>query len=220
MVNSKHAFWQALIATILIFGIGLILGFFLESYRADNVQYNLFNAETNILDDQLRNRLVEDFNLDCDIAKESTFNFADKIYSEATKLEQLDQASKLSDSFLALHRRYDLLRALLWTETINLKERCGENFHTLVYLYEYNNDDIDINSQQLFYSRLLLDLKDKYPDEVILIPIATDNDLDSIELILKDYQIDEFPAIIVDESEVVNGIISLNDIENIIFEQQ
>ena len=139
MVNSKHAFWQALVFAIILFGIGLILGFFLESYRADKVQFNLIDSEINILDDQLRNKIIGDFDIDCDIAVQSNFDFADKIYSEALKLEKYDSASKTSDgSFFILHRRYDLLRVLLWTESIELRERCNEDFHTVVYLYDYN----------------------------------------------------------------------------------
>lgn len=216
MANSKHAFWQALIFTIIVFGIGLILGFFLESYRADKVQFNLLDSEINVLDDQLRNRVIGDFNVECNIAVQSTFDFADKIYGEALKLESYDSASKFSDSFLVLHRRYDLLRTLLWLESVELRERCGKEYHTVVYLYEYNNEDIDVRSKQLFYSRLLTDLKNKYPDKIILIPIAVDTGLESVSLITEYYQVNEFPSIIIDESSVINGIVTLEKLESVV----
>lgn len=217
MVSSKHAFWQALVFTIIVFGIGLIIGFFLESYRADKVQFNLIDSEINILDDQLRTRIIGDFDIDCDVAVQSTFDFADKIYTEAVKLESYDSASKISDSFLILHRRYDLLRTLLWLESIELKEKCGRDFHTVVYLYDYATEDINIRSTQLFYSRLLLDLKNKYPDEVLLIPIAAGTNLESVDLIVENYGITEFPSVIVDELEVISGVITFEELETIVF---
>ena len=218
MVNSKHAFWQALIFAIVIFGIGLILGFFLESYRADQVQYNLVNSEVSLLDEQVRERLINDLNFDCELAKQSTFDFADNIYDEALKLESYDSASKFnSDSFLVLHRRYDLLRTLLWSQSIELKETCEEDFHTVVYLYNYRPEDIDTNSKQIFFSRLLLDLKLKYPDEIILIPIAVNNDLASVDLIVQSYELVDFPTVIIDEEKIVQDIITLEELENIVF---
>jgi len=219
MANTKHAFWHALVFTIIVFGIGLILGFFLESYRADKVQFNLIDSEINILDDQLRTRIIEDFDIDCDVAVQSTFDFADKIYGEALKLESYDSASKVSDSFLILHKRYDLLRTLLWIESVELRESCGRDFHTVVYLYDYATEDIDIRSRQLFYSKLLLDLKNKYPDEVLLIPIAVNNGLESVDLVVESYGITEFPSIILDESEIINGIITFEEFEDIIINQ-
>jgi hypothetical protein len=217
MKNPKNAFWQALVFTVIVFGIGLILGFFLESYRADKVQYNLFDSEINVLDDQLRNRIIGDFDVDCEVAIQSTFDFADKIYDEALKLESYDAASQFSDSFLILHRRYDLLRTLLWIESVELKKRCdGKRFHTVVYLYDYNIEDVNIKSRQAFYSRILLDLKNSYPDEIVLIPIAATTGLESVELLVETYGISELPSIIIDEKDVVSGIITFDELENVI----
>jgi len=114
MVNSKQAFWQALVFTILIFVLGIFLGFFLENSRSDTLQLRLLNSEVNLLDEQLRNRVTDDLNVECELAVESTFNFADKIYSEAVNLEKYDSASTLGDDLKSIHRRYDLLRTLLW----------------------------------------------------------------------------------------------------------
>jgi hypothetical protein len=217
---SKHAFWQALIFSVLVFGAGLLLGFFLESSRADKIQYNLIDSEINVLDDEVRNRVIKDFDVRCNLAIESTFNFADKIYLEAAKMEQYDGAAKFSDSLDILHRRYDLLRTLLWTESIELKEKCSEmkDFHTVVYLYQYETDDVDIDSKQLYFSRLLFDLKLKYPDEIILIPIAADTNLESVNLITRNYGIFEYPTIIIDEEEIISEIVTLEEIENVVFQ--
>ena len=218
--DSKHAFWQAFVFTIIVFGTGLILGFFLESYRADKVQYILIDSEINILDNQLRERITSDFNLSCSSAIDSVFDFADQIFFEADKLERYDSASKFSDNLFVLHKRYDLLRTLLWLEAIDLKANCGKeaDFHTVVYLYLYKSEDVDIDSKQLFYSRLLFDMKQKYPDKVLLIPIAVNTGLSSVELIVENYNLGEFPYVIVDEEKIVNEILTFDELENIVFE--
>jgi len=71
MVNSKYAFWQALVFTILIFVLGIFSGFFLENSRADSIEVNLMNSEINLLDEQLRTRITDDLDIECDLAVES-----------------------------------------------------------------------------------------------------------------------------------------------------
>ena len=204
MVNSKHAFWQALVFTVIVFGIGVLIGFSLEGYRFDKSQLNLINSEINILDEQVRNRIVEDFNVSCELAKESLFVFADDIYQEALQLEDYDSASKFTNSLFVLHKRYDLLRTILWAEAVKLKKDCEEDFHTVVYLYNYGVVDIDVRSRQLFYSRLLFDLKQKDPDNVLLIPIAINMNLASVDLAVENYGVEKFPSILIDENEIVD----------------
>ena len=212
-MDSKHAFWQALVFTIIVFFLGIVLGFFIEARQSDSLTARLANSEINLLDEQLRERVISGFSTDCELARASMFSFADKIYSEAIQLEDKDATGRLSD-LSALHRRYDLLRTLLWIESKNLKLRCGNQFHVVVYLYQYHNEDTDISSKQFFYSRLLADLKDAYPKEVILIPIAVDTGLSSIELAIASKNITSFPAILIDDSVIITTVITLQDLEH------
>jgi hypothetical protein len=213
MRNSKHAFWQALVFTIVIFGLGFVLGFFLETYRADQVSFDVLNSEIDLLDEQLRNRVIDNFEIDCNIAIENTFEFADSIYYEALSLEKYDEAAKFSKQLKPIHKRYDLLRTMLWTESIDLRERCDREFHTIVYLYAYDSDDLEVEAEQLYLSNILLDLKEKYEKKVLLIPIAANLELSSVDLIKNKYKIEELPAIIIDEEVILYDIESFEELE-------
>lgn len=216
MVGQKSVFWQALIFTIAVFAVGLIFGYFLESYRADKSEISLMNSEINLLDDQIRGDLVENSNMSCDLAKASTFSFADKIYEDAMQLEKYDSANKFNrDNLRIIHKRYDLLRMMLWEESISLKNRCDE-FHTLVYFFNYDPQDVDLRAKQAYYSRMLTDLKNEYPNEVLLIPIAANMDLASVDIATESYEI-ESPAILIDEQKVVDDVITLEEFEELVF---
>ncbi|MBS3065526.1 hypothetical protein J4229_00550 [Candidatus Pacearchaeota archaeon] len=215
--KSKHVFWQALVFTVIIFAMGLILGFYLESSRTNEVELRLLGSEVNLLDEQLRGELTGNSNLSCGVSVQSTFAFADKIYGEALKLEEYDLSSKFTkETLLSLHRRYDLLRVLLWTETIKLKDRCG-GFHTVVYFFDYLSDDISVKARERFFSNLLTDIKERNAGKVLLIPIASDLDLASIELAMKSYNIVTSPSILIDEEKIVNNVITIEELEKIIF---
>jgi hypothetical protein len=217
MVNSKHAFWQALIVAIAVFGIGITAGFFIESYRADSVKLNILDSEIRVLDEQIRERVLERGNVSCALSEKSLLAFADRIYGEAQKLEQYHGASKFSESFLILHRRYDLLRALLWQDSINHRVRCPSSFHNVVYLYEYGTDSVESRARQSYYSRMLAEIKTRAGNEILLIPLATNMNLSSVDILLENYDVTETPAILIDERYAVTTVITRDELERIIF---
>lgn len=217
MANEKHVFWQALIFTIIIFSIGLIMGYFLENSRADKIELSLLNSEINILDQQIRNKGISQFEIDCDVAKESTFSFANKIYDEAVQLERYDSQAKFVQTTKILHKRYDLLRTLLWMESIDIKKECNDNFHTIVYLFDYSSPDLEKKAQQASTSKVLVDLKNKYGNRILLIPLASNLDLESIELIKQKFKINSIPVIIIDEKTIIHEIPRFQELEETIF---
>jgi hypothetical protein len=217
MVNTKSAFWKALIATLIIFVIGFSIGFYMENTRIGAVQVALLNSEISLIDEQIKSNAIQELNLNCTILKESTFAFADRIYSEALKLEEYDASNKLKNTLTTFHRRYDLLRALLWTESTQIRKKCPNQFHTIVYLYDYDTDGIKTKAEQLTIGRLLLDFKYRFADQILLIPMASNLNIESINLIMKKYNITESPAIIIDDSKVIKKIPTFEELENIVF---
>jgi len=216
--GTKHAFWQALVFTIIVFGLGLVFGLFLEESRANEIQEMLLVSELSFLDEQLRNDVISDFGVGCDNAIASTYEFADRIYWEAVKMEQYDSAHKFRDVLKLMHKRYDLLRMVMWTEAQGLKDVCGNRFHTVVYVYAYDTEDIDQRAIQISLGKVLEDFKDKYGDEVLLIPMAGNLDLESIDLMKERFTVDELPVIIIDESEVLEGLVTVEVLEEAVFE--
>lgn len=218
MVNNKHAFWMALVFTLIVFALGLMSGFFFESSRADDLKSIVEHSEISLLDEQLRIRAINDLNIGCNLAMESTFNFADKIYDEAVKLEEYDAASKFTNSLKDIHKRYDLLRMMLWVEASNLRNNCTDYFHTVVYFFDYDIQDFDKKAKQTAFSRLLTDLKAKYPNNILLIPIAANLNLASIDLVLDRYDVEERPSVVIDNEIVVRDIITFSELENLVFQ--
>ncbi|PIN90519.1 hypothetical protein COU60_01720 [Candidatus Pacearchaeota archaeon CG10_big_fil_rev_8_21_14_0_10_34_76] len=219
MVGNKHVFWQALVFTIIIFVIGLIFGFFIESYLAGQIEYSLAKSEINLLDEQVRIRAIGGFDIDCDKSKRGLFEFADRIYSEALKLEEQSSSSQFDkETFDLLHKRYDLLRTMLWVESNEIKELCGDNFHTLTYLYESETTNTGVRAKQLYFSRLLAEIKDEHPEDILLIPIAIDTGLSSLEMIIENYEITDFPVVVINGEIKVSEVVTKSEFEKIVFE--
>lgn len=199
--SKKHVFWQAFFLTFLFFFLGLILGIYLEQTRIDNTNVAFYQSESSLYDSFALVKLSENPSVSCEDLKHASVDFADQIYEEAKYLEKFDDSNKLTNSLKIVHRKYDLLRTLLWMNIISFKENCGE-INTAVYLYEYDNEDIEINSKQVVWSRILGDLKSEKGDDLILIPIAVDQNLVSLDYLLKTYGLTDFPAVILNEKTI------------------
>ncbi len=62
----------------------------------------------------------------------------------------------------------------------------------------------DINNK--VQASILLDLKDKCGKKMMLIPITIDTNLIVVEAVAKQFGISDYPAVIVDESFVFQGV--------------
>ena len=182
--NQKYVFLQALIITFVIFNIGIFLGYMLESSRINKVNEWYLEAELDLLDQRIQKDAFEIIELDCDAMTEENINFADRIFEEALVIDKYEKANRINDEIIFQHKKYDLLRTLFWINSMRIKEKCNSDYHNLVYFYQYNDASIEQKSKQRFFSSLLFEIKQEKGDKVMLIPIAADNNLSAINLLL------------------------------------
>jgi len=212
MVTKKqYLFIEALLVAAFLFSFGILIGVFIENARANLVGNNLAQLETEIMDARLVSNLIN--LVSCDIAKKETLDFADRVFLEAKTLDKFERSSEITKSIKVQHKKYDLLRAMIWVTSINIKERCGYGYHNVVYIYKYKNPSLTEKATQTVISNILSDIKDEKGDEVLLISMAGDNDLPSINLLLGAYNVTELPAIVIDEKIILTDIKNKEDIE-------
>ncbi|MEK6741850.1 MAG: hypothetical protein AABX68_01540 [Nanoarchaeota archaeon] len=210
--SKKHVFWQALLLTVLFFILGLVFGVYLEQLRSENFNTAFYQSEISLYDSLAVTKLSEGGFVSCNDLKEANLEFADKIYTEARDLERFDEKSQLTESLRTIHRKYDLLRTILWMNTIDVNKKCGD-LSTIVYLYTYDAEDVNIKSEQAVWSRILGDLKEKRGNKIILIPIAADNNLTSLDFMAKKFGVQRYPAVIINEKNILYDVKSVETIE-------
>jgi len=210
--SNKNVFWEALLVTIVIFLFGFLIGFLFESSRIDDVNEYYTNSEISLMDLFALNDLMEINSSDCSQVVEFNLNFADRIFEEAYLMEKYSDANKIDTEQKTIHQRYDLMRTLLWINLAKIRGKC-KNFHSIVYLYEYDQKDLAKKATQNVWSKILVDLKNKRGSEIILIPIAVDTEIISLQSFLTKFDINEYPAVIVDDKSVLNKIVSVQEIE-------
>jgi len=211
--NQKYIFLYALVLTFLVFNLGIFFGYMLESSRIGKINTMYLNAENELLDQITQKGALDVLDLNCDLLVEENIKFGDKIFNEALEIKKYEEANRINNDIIFQHKRFDLLRALFWMNSLKIKQQCNSDYHNLVYFYKYNNPTIEQESKQDFFSNLLKEIKEKKGNDVMLIPIAADNDLPSINLLIEKYNITELPTILIDEKIKLSDVRTMEDIE-------
>jgi hypothetical protein len=212
-INQKHVFWEALLVTLFIFGVGLVAGIMIENHRTSEIVNLYLSSEISLLDAEVQREIINYGELNCEVAIKNNIDFGNRIYEEAKTLQEYEDSEQLTNNLKAQHRKYDLLRTMFWLNSIKLKDKCDSDFHTVVYLYDYDSEDLAEKNKQEVFSRFLGELKEETGDEIVLIPIAKNLDLSSLDLLLGDYDIGP-TSVILDEKHVFNSLEELSEIRD------
>lgn len=96
---------------------------------------------------------------------------------------------------------------------MDIPDECKENVSIIVYLYEYETGDLIKKATNSVWSKILFDLKQEMGNKIILIPIAVDTDLTSLNFLISRYDISEYPVVIINEEHIISNIDSTEDLE-------
>ncbi len=214
MKSQKYNFLYALIITILIFNFGIFMGYKLETSRLDKINDFSLLAEIELLDQKVQSDALSMMDLNCDLLVQENIIFADKIFEDAKKIQNYENANRMNNEITILHKKYDLLRALFWMNSLKVQKKCNSDYHNVVYFYDYDAPTLDQKSRQRFFSNLLGELKSEEKGKVMLIPMAGDLDAGSINLLMDKYGVESLPAILIDEKVVLTDVESLEQIRS------
>jgi len=209
LVKRFNIFWRAAVLTIVVFSLGVLLGYTLESGRISEIENEYKQLELERLDITLQTlyyntmpHLTEEF---CSVAIDENLVFADRIYQEGLKLEKYEEANKLTDELIQSKKRYILFKTQFWINSMNLKDRCDADYVNLIYFYK-QEPSMTLKAEQNVMGAVLGEIKEEYGSELMLIPLITDFDISAINIAIKQYNITEFPAILINEEIKMEGM--------------
>jgi hypothetical protein len=214
--NKKRVFWEALFLTVVVFLFGLLIGVAYESSKSSEINKYYATSEISLMDIFVMNSMINLNSKDCEVLTNANIEFADKIYNEASLLERYESSGKVTEEMKLVHKRYDILRTFLWINTMKTTERCEKKYSTVVYLYEYFSDDLTQKAEQNVWSKILSDLKQKEGSNILLIPIAEDSGLTSLDSLLSGFNITDYPVVIINEKDIIYELSSVEELDKYI----
>jgi len=218
MVVQKDVFWKAGIITAIVFILGVSLGSFLESSRVKTISDEYKQVEVEWADAKMQSSYFQLLSPEfCDAAIRENLNFADRVYEEGLKIERYENANKLSskDTLLYEKQRYALFKIEFWLNSIYLKEKCKANYTNVLYFYLDKPTLIEKPKQDVL-SLILKELKDKYGQEIMLIPVPLDLNITTVNVAKTVHNVTVAPTILVNEKIKLEDLHSLEEIEEAI----
>lgn len=206
----------ALVATIVIFSIGIYVGLVISKEKVSYLESSLRESEQDferyqtiiMLQDNLPER-------SCDILSYRSQQLVPKISELGAKLENYDRTKKFEhpEKFEDLREDYTLLYIRYWLQMKKMREECDTNITTMLYLFDAKNcSSCEPQGKILDY------WKKQYEKSLLIFPLAVDLELDSVKMIQNAYNINELPAMIINENQTYEGFKTQQEIGRILRE--
>ena len=212
----KKVYIQAGVFSLLVLFIGIMLGVWLDNTRLGQIRSALSESDINSYDARLLNTYLQRFGKEyCNVALEQNLAYNDKIYKEGRKIEDKISSNVFTPEVQQEWRRYTLLQTQFWLNSVELKDKCDFDYHTVVHLSRQKNTTTTEEINNKVQASILLDLKEKCGNKIMLIPITADTNLVVVDAIVKQFSVSEYPAVIIDESFVFQGVTTMDKLNEL-----
>ena len=212
-----NIYQKSIASTIVIFLIGLMIGMLIDNVRISDIRKGFTESEILWEDTRLLNIYIGKLGgSECEDAFEENLAYNDRIYKFGTDIEKEIEAATLTTEIENEWNKYVLLQFQFWLNSIELKEKCGFDYSNVVYISRGKNTVGSEETENKVQSTVLLDIKEKCGKGMMLIPLTADSGLESVNLVIRHYNITELPAIIIDEKYVFQGLTPAASIERYI----
>jgi len=221
VVLRKHYFLITFIITMILFISGIFVGIRLDIAKSDDIHDRYRQTELDWYDIQLQTEYYQVYPVEneCDVSIQNNLAFADKVYLRGQEIERYEAQQKV---FLELQQdkvEYGLLKFQFWLNAVRIRDVCDANYVTVMYFYKDVPTGVE-EIQQNAMSSILFDLKQELGSDMVLVPLAIDLNVDSIDLLTSELGITTVPSISINEELVLNGVISERQVKTHIKDYQ
>jgi len=213
---QKDAVIIAAALSAVVFIVGVLVGFWLDSIRVGEISQNLLLIDNQGNDARLQSVFYQLFanssDSFCAAAFEQNLRFNDQIYQTGLQLERVEAANRFDPSISLEKTRYALLQTQFWFNAVNIKQACNANYSTMVYFYK-NFNNTNVAEKQRVQSAINLEMKEKCGPNLMLIVLPVDLNITTIDALRQTYGINETPSLLINENILLRGLTTKETIE-------
>lgn len=210
----RKTFLRTAIITAAVFFLGIFLGILFDAQRVEETKEKLTKMDIDWNDAKVQSLYYQTFSNAlgfCGSATAANMEFADKIYKEGLEIERYEKINRFTPSLILEKKRYALLQLQFLLNAINLKETCNVNYSTIVYFYSHYDESLKI--QQDLQSASLIEIIHECKPQPAVVPIPSDLDIITVNLLKRQHNITKIPSLLIDESIVLEGLQTKNSIK-------
>jgi hypothetical protein len=205
MREMKGKYMLAAFITALIFLLGMLLGLVVEDKRVSYIQEESRGQKLDFMSLQLQYELISDLSQtgNCP-AVAATFNdFMGELAKTEERLVTYQKEAKINkDEFNLLKKEYVQAQINYWILAKRTKEICDNDFSTVLYFYAPTENCNDCDNQAF----VLTYLKQKLKDKILIFSFdSTFEQEPLVNLLVKTYNMTQYPSLVIDNS-LVTGL--------------
>ncbi|MBW6461494.1 MAG: hypothetical protein K0B07_00375 [DPANN group archaeon] len=222
----KHIFITSLIAAIVIFTSGIMIGWVLDNYRTNEVLNIIKDNELNSESYNIEWIFLENIgNIDCKILTPRIEMISKDLGETGRELQRYGSASDFKKTeFEYLKRRYFLMEIKFYNHIHNYQDSCKDEYTPILYFYKIDDKTSEIQGYILdeFVKKYNDDTKQEngYKKHGKLVVLSIDGEYDKdplISTIRNSYNIDidNLPAMIINFDTIRKGFVEKDELETI-----
>jgi hypothetical protein len=218
---QSDVFWKAAVLTAIVFIVGIQLGVWLDESRLQEIEQTLSESDLLFNDIRLQTLFYDSFLSKspqfCDIAEAANLAYNDRIYQEGLRIERYELVNRFTPGMMQDRRRYALQQVQFWTNALKIKEICNSSYTTILHLWQYDTKNVsEIELPQKLQSATLLELKERCGSRLMLSNAPIDLNLTAVDFIVKNYNITQMPALVVNEATFIQGFTNITALQSMI----
>ncbi len=209
-INWK-VYITAAIITLVVFSLGVGLGFYISNEKYDIIRYDLENLQLNQKDIELELLLISSIGKQsCDTLKYEIEKTASLSTELGEKVSYYDKEMIKNPEFYILKKQYIMTLIEFWNYWELFKRNCNSSVNTVLYFYAINNCD-DCQAQGFVLSFL----KEEHPEKIMIFALDKDEDLYSLNLVKNIYNVTKTPTLIIN-NEKHEGLKDINALKELL----
>lgn len=202
--NLTKAFFVSIIIGVLIFSLGLFVGYGLDVLRIKDASTSLKDIELQTLDYITSKEFLDTFGGDyCDLLNSRLSSMNPQMVEIGQTLIDYENKDIFGGTeYKFLKSKYFLLEIRAYTLFTKLKKECNINKNLVLYFYDQQHEDSE--RQGYILDRLV------NSDGVYI--FSFDRSFEVISFLINRYEINEAPTIIINEEQKFEGITYLDEL--------
>jgi len=206
MAKTKHVFMITIVLLIIIFIMGMLIGRWLGSNRADEITTLINTNELNTESYLIEQELMENFEQDnCLLANSRISSLSSELWKIGKSLSPADAEQKLGTSnYDFMKSKFHLMQIRTYILLYKLNQHCSNTGS--VVLFYFSRDDYASEEQGEILDKLVED----YDLRVFAIEHNYSEELSFIE---DYYQIEDTPTLVIDYENVLEGLSSYEEVQ-------
>jgi hypothetical protein len=190
----------AFIITLLVFSLGLTIGLLVEKERLEEFNQVNLELEVDLKSLQLQQSFIDSGAANCEALNEILEAAIVDVTESMAQVIDYSETSIIDGALFTLNLRDYFLTEIQYLALANeISAQCDTEAVTIIYFYDDNPADVQGN--------VLSYLKDIFGSTLLVFSFDSNFDEEPmIEVMLKNYGVEEFPTVIVNDQAYYGGI--------------